>query len=445
MTRTRPTVDEGFSLTAVGDCIVGRALASILEREPDVAAAMDVVRGADVGVGNLEMGIFDIRGFTGWLAQMRDWALVAPPAVAHDLRSCGFSLVSRANNHAVDWSPEGMRQTGAWLDDAGIVHAGAGASLAEARAPRYVETGRGRVGLVSFHTTAPSDVSQAMDQFGEIPARPGFSSLRLRLSVGLPDVPFDGLRRVENLLDPLGMNAVSVPGSEGFSLFDTRFERADTTAVGYEPFDEDVAQIRHVVRSAREFCDVLIVSAHVHEEGPDGDTQPAFLSEIVRGLLDAGADVFLGHGVHRLWPVEVYDGKPILYGLGNFIVDDTMVPLPPSLFDDARHQVDPSTATEAEVVEALNRECFHDERYFESVIAGLEWTRGRWNVTLRPIDLGFGLGATRRGLPRLARGARADVILRKVAERSRSASTDIVVQGDVAVVGARDAELTPSP
>jgi poly-gamma-glutamate synthesis protein (capsule biosynthesis protein) len=365
---------------------------------------------------------------------MQDWALVGPPEVARDLRSFGFNLMSRANNHAVDWSVEGMRQTGRWLDEAGIVHAGVGESLAEARCPRYVSTPKGRIGLVSFHTTTRSDGSQAMDQVREIPARPGFSSLRLRLSVGLPGSALEELRHIERLLDPIGMNSVADPGSDGVTLFDTRFERSDRPSISFEAFPEDVAELLYAVRSGRQLCDLLIVSAHVHEEGPDADTQPSFLSDLAHALVDSGADVFIGHGVHRLWPVEVYRGRPILYGLGNFIFDDAVGPLPPNLYDDARHHVDPTTATDADVIEALNQQYFDDERYFESTVALLHWRHGAIRTTLYPVELGFGMGITRRGLPRLARGDRAQRILERVARQSKAIGTDIMLQDGTALI-----------
>ncbi|QQR54824.1 CapA family protein [Candidatus Peregrinibacteria bacterium] len=36
-------------------------------------------------------------------------------------------------------------------------------------------------------------------------------------------------------------------------------------------------------------------------------------------FIDAGADLILGHGAHLLQEVEIYEGKWIVYGLGNFI------------------------------------------------------------------------------------------------------------------------------
>lgn len=39
-------------------------------------------------------------------------------------------------------------------------------------------------------------------------------------------------------------------------------------------------------------------------------------------MIDAGADVVLGHGPHKFQKVEVYRGKPILYSVAQFLFDD---------------------------------------------------------------------------------------------------------------------------
>ena len=53
-------------------------------------------------------------------------------------------------------------------------------------------------------------------------------------------------------------------------------------------------------------------------------------------MIDAGADVIFGHHAHRLQPMDTYEGKPIFYGLGNFVW--------------ARFSAESSTTAVAEVV-----------------------------------------------------------------------------------------------
>src|SRR5262249_31596006 len=137
-----------------------------------------IIRGADAAFGNFETTAFDIRGFKGYPGGAGDdWSIVALPAVPRDLKEMGFDLVSRANNHALDWGIEGMRETGRLLDEAGLVHAGAGENRAEARGARYFETGLGRVGLVSIASTF-RETNAALPPQGEAPGRPGISTLR---------------------------------------------------------------------------------------------------------------------------------------------------------------------------------------------------------------------------------------------------------------------------
>ena len=39
--------------------------------------------------------------------------------------------------------------------------------------------------------------------------------------------------------------------------------------------------------------------------------------DLARKMIDAGADIVVGHGPHYSLPVEVYKGKPIFYGVSN--------------------------------------------------------------------------------------------------------------------------------
>ena len=41
------------------------------------------------------------------------------------------------------------------------------------------------------------------------------------------------------------------------------------------------------------------------------------MTDIAHAAIDAGADVVMGHGPHYALPVEVYNGRPIFYGLSN--------------------------------------------------------------------------------------------------------------------------------
>ncbi len=71
------------------------------------------------------------------------------------------------------------------------------------------------------------------------------------------------------------------------------------------------------VTAAAAEADLVIVTIHW---GRELETRPN-ADEVARAraLVDAGADVIFGHHQHRLNPLSWYRGKPIFWGLGNFV------------------------------------------------------------------------------------------------------------------------------
>ena len=84
----------------------------------------------------------------------------APKPAAADMKAMGITIVNRANNHTGDNGDEGMFSTNTLLEEVGIVHAGTGRNLEEARDAAYLMTPKGRVGLVGLmpiSENAPGD------------------------------------------------------------------------------------------------------------------------------------------------------------------------------------------------------------------------------------------------------------------------------------------------
>jgi len=84
------------------------------------------------------------------------------------------------------------------------------------------------------------------------------------------------------------------------------------TAVGHE-----FGRALRAIREARANADLVIVVIHW---GIELDTQPrAYQVDEAQRMIEAGADVIFGHHAHRLQPMDTYRGRPIFYGLGNFV------------------------------------------------------------------------------------------------------------------------------
>ena len=82
-------------------------------------------------------------------------------------------------------------------------------------------------------------------------------------------------------------------------------------------YDRIYASIEGDIANAREQgCDLVIVSYHWGDEldyHPNSNQQ-----KLGKATIDAGADLVLGHHSHRINPIEEYNGKYIVYSLGNF-------------------------------------------------------------------------------------------------------------------------------
>jgi poly-gamma-glutamate capsule biosynthesis protein CapA/YwtB (metallophosphatase superfamily) len=166
-----------------------------------------------------------------------------------------------ANNHVLDLGRAGLGETVDTLAGAGVRGAGAGGDVAAARRPAAVPmSGKGRV-LVFSCGAASSGIPSG---WAATPTRPGVAFLP-----GLSDAVADDL----------------------------------------------IAQVRETKGPG----DVVVVSIHWGSNWgySVSDDQVRF----ARRLIDGGADLIHGHSSHHPRPVEVYRGKLVIYGCGDFIDD----------------------------------------------------------------------------------------------------------------------------
>lgn len=79
----------------------------------------------------------------------------------------------------------------------------------------------------------------------------------------------------------------------------------------------DSRQALEEIRAAREICDYLVVYVHW---GVEKETSPKdYQITLGRKYIEAGADLVVGSHPHVLQKIEYYNGKPIVYSLGNFV------------------------------------------------------------------------------------------------------------------------------
>lgn len=263
----------------------------------------------------------------------------AEPQMLEALKAAHVNLVATANNHAFDLGSGGIVDTVAALRAAGLASTGSGETLAVASAPAYAASSAGTVGLVAFAT-------------GKV--RPGGAAT----------------------LERPGVNEL----------------RRDASG---QPVAEDVERILNAIAAARRQAQVVVAYQHNHDWEPDMAEVPEWQRALARRCIDAGAAVFAGHGAPLVQGIEVYQGAPLLYGLGNFFFQ-----------------------TEKPVGA-------YPPESWQGVIADCAFDDGRCRdlrlipITLNEVGLNGPDDMATRGFPTLASSDQAAVILDRLARRSR--------------------------
>ncbi len=423
-------VTDGFTVAAVGDCIIARPVS----QTPGFAPIGKLIRDADVAFGNFEGSAIDLtRTPAVPQAEFGGVWIIGTPGVAKDLKSIGFDVMARANNHALDWGVEGMRATSRAMDEAGIVHAGVGEHRAAARAARYFDTDKGRVALVSMASTF-SPLARSAPPVGQAAGRPGLNALR---TTRTSFVTADELQALRKLRDEQPAGSLRVPEKEPadeLDLFGVHYKVADHRGFSYAMDPVDEREILKSIRDAKQMSDFVIATIHAHEPGNWSEEPADFLVKLAHDAIDAGADEFIGHGPHQIRGIEIYRGKPIFYSLGDFIFQlDLLEPVASDLYE--QYKMDATTATDAEFNAMWNNLVFNGEVWYQSVVTTTRFEKGRLaEIRLTPVDLSFTARGADRGVPKPATPAVARTILERLQRLSQPFGTRITVEGDAGVI-----------
>lgn len=282
-----------LTLMLTGDVMTGRGIDQVLPNpgdprlhEPDVTSAAEYVALAETANGPIPKPVGFAYVWGDVLAELEhrrpDARIInletavtkiaqpAPKTVNYRMNpenfpvitAAGVNCCSLANNHALDWGADGLLETLETIERAGVKAAGAGRNLQEASAPAILLTaGNVRVLVFAFGSATSG-----------IPS--GWAA----------DERTPGLNILPN------------------------FSPQTVRAIGDQ------------VRAAKKPGDVVVLSIHwgANWGYEISDEEAAF----AHGLVDeAGVDVIHGHSSHHAKAIEVYRGKPIFYGCGDFLDD----------------------------------------------------------------------------------------------------------------------------
>lgn len=332
------------------------------------------------------------------------------PEVLEDIKPFGFNMTSFNNNHALDFFYDGFMATLDAVNKSGLVHSGAGRNLAEASAPRYLETKNGRVALISVNTNfAPS--MMAGEQSPRVKGRPGINGLRIEKHVELTKEDLEFIKRIAK---ETNINASKeITRKEGYypeladdecELGEMKFRIGEKSSYVMSLNENDMARVEKAIYEAKLQADYIMVSVHSHQISGDAKENPSeFLKEFAHRCIDMGAHAIVGHGPHLLRPIEVYKDCPIFYSLGDFVLQLYSIELAPEDFFN-KHGLT-SASTVHELLKKRSKDftigLMTDKRMFRSVIPYWE-TEGTKlkKLTLMPIEMSMDGNKSENGLPR---------------------------------------------
>jgi poly-gamma-glutamate synthesis protein (capsule biosynthesis protein) len=192
------------------------------------------------------------------------------------LARAGFHVATLAGNHIHDRGEEGIADTTERLAAEGIAHCGVGPDLASARRPAIVERAGRRVAALSYNCVGPK-----AGWAGE--KRAGCAYVHVLTHYELDMANPGGPPTIYTFADPATIESM----------------QAD-------------------VEAARAQADIVIVSFHkglVHTSAK----LAMYERPVAKAAIDAGADIVIACHAHILRGVEIYRGKPVFHGLGNFV------------------------------------------------------------------------------------------------------------------------------
>jgi poly-gamma-glutamate synthesis protein (capsule biosynthesis protein) len=215
-----------------------------------IEPAVDLFRAADIVIGNLEAPLVERGEGSSALHrnQMRGY-----PGVATALRRAGFSVISVANNHAVQHGVSGFDSTVNALQDSGMLVAGLKGAAPWTSRPTIVDVRGLKIGVLAY-CWRPRQYSTAAPPFSE--------------------------------------------GCEEDAIADILLLKGT--------------------------CDSIIVSLHW---GDEFITHPS-AEQVVTAerLVEAGANVVVGHHPHVIRPAKYVGSGIVVHSLGNFVSDMTWYP-----------------------------------------------------------------------------------------------------------------------
>jgi poly-gamma-glutamate capsule biosynthesis protein CapA/YwtB (metallophosphatase superfamily) len=440
-----------ITIALTGDAMINRRMSTF--REPAFLELVELLRGADATIVNLEQGFHEWDVSYGSVNTTS--FQVAAPSILNELKWMGVDAASTAMNHAYDYGEAGLLATLESCKRYGLPQAGSGTNLGEARAPIFLDTPRGRVAFMA--AASARDVSEtafAGPGRSDFPGKPGINALRSKTVYRVPPERFEALKQLrlglkigerEEARARFQPQAVE-PLDETCELrfMGQQFRLSDDFGMETTCHPSDLAGIGDWIRGARKAADWLVYGFHFHDSAFAGEFHggsrigpPDFAIEFARFAIDQGCDAISGHGSHFLRGIELYNGRPIFYSLGNFIFQNETVQRVPVPAYEGHQLGDDATPGDWGLARSGGEQFGFavDPVFYRTIVPVCEFAAGALKeIRLYPVDLGFGQPMSQRGRPVLAGAEVARATLEWLRAVSEPFGTEIEIEGSIGII-----------
>lgn len=443
-----------FKVAVMGEIMMTRPI-SVYE-EPEFLSVIKLLKDADVAITNIEG--YGFTGFKGYpIGKGGQTNMCGDTWIADEFKWAGFNLVSVANNHSLDFGLEGFKAALDALDKIRLTYAGAGKDLWEARQPAYLETRKGRAAMVASNSSyfqlggfpSPSLLTAMATESGKgLPGRPGINPLRHDIIYTVTREQFDQIKKIKEECKiqtgtgwhyNIGLHPKI--DAEEINFLGCRIAVGEKPGVQYVALKQDVEGNLQSIKYAKKNASLVVVSNHSHETDPDlrsdwGNAPAAFIRKYAKDCIDAGADIFYGHGDHTGEGIEIYKDKPIFYSFADPIVTSPNIK---RLALEEYERVGLSYDSTVLDWQARARGNYAGDRWVQSVLPTFTMRDGKLTeIKLYPIDSGAGepVGTSlNRGVrPFLVKDEEARKIIERYAGLSAPLGTEIEYKDGIGII-----------
>ncbi|USK73872.1 CapA family protein [Peribacillus frigoritolerans] len=250
--------DQPLTMTMVGDVMMGRYVEEVTEKhgyEYLFRYVKPYFSNSDYVSGNYEHTALkeEVSNYKGADTPIR---LNSNTSGVEAVKDAGFSVVSLANNHMMDYEEQGLLDTIDEFKSADMHYVGVGSNTAEAKnSIDYADVNGVRVATLGFTDVYGKDAVSKNDKAGLLNSNPDL------------------------LFEMIGKARDAKQGN----------------------------------------ADLVVVNMHWGQEYSTSTTDRQ--KDLAKAIIDAGADIIIGHHPHVLQSFDVYKDGIIFYSLGNFIFD----------------------------------------------------------------------------------------------------------------------------